>query len=147
FGGLMMAAGAFTQVQSSMRWFIDNFSVIADWRATLLRVASFRRATIEAETLHRIESQISFREADSDVLSLESLEIASPSGATLLKERNVEVKPGDRVLIVGEPGTGKTLLFRALAGLWPWGSGTVARPKGKGTLYVPRTAYWPPGTL
>ncbi len=41
FGGLMMAAGAFTQAQSSLRWFIDNFSAIADWRATLLRVASF----------------------------------------------------------------------------------------------------------
>jgi putative ATP-binding cassette transporter len=46
FGGLMMAAGAFNQVQSSLRWFVDNFSTIADWRATLLRVASFRRALI-----------------------------------------------------------------------------------------------------
>jgi len=44
FGGMMMAAGAFNQVQSSLRWFVDNFSTIADWRATLLRVASFRRA-------------------------------------------------------------------------------------------------------
>jgi len=33
FGGLMMAAGAFSQAQSSLRWFIDNFSAIADWRA------------------------------------------------------------------------------------------------------------------
>ncbi len=147
FGGLMLAAGAFTQVQSSMRWFIDNFSVIADWRATLLRVASFRRATVEAETLHRTESQISFREGDADVLSIENLQIASPTGATLLQEKHIEIKPGDRVLITGEAGTGKTLLFRALAGLWPWGSGTVTRPKGKSVLYVPRTPYLPPGTL
>jgi vitamin B12/bleomycin/antimicrobial peptide transport system ATP-binding/permease protein len=46
FGGMMMAAGAFNQVQSSLRWFVDNFSTIADWRATLLRVANFRRALI-----------------------------------------------------------------------------------------------------
>lgn len=147
FGGLMLAAGAFTQVQSSMRWFIDNFSVIADWRATLLRVASFRRATVEAETLHRTESQISFRESDAAVLSIEDLQIASPAGATMLKEKKVEINPGDRVLIAGESGTGKTLLFRALAGLWPWGSGTVTRPKDATILYVPRTPYWPPGTL
>jgi vitamin B12/bleomycin/antimicrobial peptide transport system ATP-binding/permease protein len=147
FGGLMLAAGAFTQVQSSMRWFIDNFSVIADWRATLLRVASFRRATVEAEALHRAESQISFRAGDADVLIIENLQIASPTGATLLKEKNVRIEPGERVLIAGESGTGKTLLFRALAGLWPWGSGTVTRPKERSILYVPRTPYWPPGTL
>jgi putative ATP-binding cassette transporter len=46
FGGMMMAAGAFNQVQSSLRWYVDNFSTIADWRATLLRVASFRSALI-----------------------------------------------------------------------------------------------------
>jgi len=33
----MMAAGGFMQVQSSLRWFVDNFGTIADWRATLLR--------------------------------------------------------------------------------------------------------------
>jgi putative ATP-binding cassette transporter len=46
FGGMMMAVGAFNQVQTSLRWFVDNFSTIADWRATLLRVAGFRRALI-----------------------------------------------------------------------------------------------------
>jgi putative ATP-binding cassette transporter len=51
FGGMMMAAGAFTQVQQSLRWFIDNFSTIADWRATLLRVADFRRAAIACDAL------------------------------------------------------------------------------------------------
>ncbi len=48
FGGLMMAAAAFTQVHSSLRWFVDNIGAIADWRATLLRVASFRLALIRA---------------------------------------------------------------------------------------------------
>ena len=46
FGGLMMAAAAFTQVHSSLRWFVDNIGAIADWRATLLRVASFRLALV-----------------------------------------------------------------------------------------------------
>ena len=51
FGGLMMAAGAFNQVQSSLRWFVDNFSTIADWRATLLRVADFRRAVLDCDAV------------------------------------------------------------------------------------------------
>jgi putative ATP-binding cassette transporter len=147
FGGLMMAAGAFTQVQSSLRWFVDNFSVIADWRATLLRVASFRRAVTDMDSLHGVESQIDYEEGASDEYVISKLEIASPGGVTKLKEANVLIKPGARVVVVGEPAAGKTLLFRALAGLWPWGSGTVKRPKGQSIYYMPRSAYWPPGTM
>jgi putative ATP-binding cassette transporter len=147
FGGLMMAAGAFTQVQGSLRWFVDNFSVIADWRATLLRVASFRRAVTDMDSLHRHESLIHYEEGASDEYVISKLEIASPTGITRIKESNVLVKPGARLVVVGEPAAGKTLLFRALAGLWPWGSGIVRRPGGQSIYYMPRSAYWPPGTL
>jgi len=54
FGGLMMAVGAFNQVQLSLRWYVDNFSSIADWRATLLRVAEFRRALMECDALEPV---------------------------------------------------------------------------------------------
>jgi putative ATP-binding cassette transporter len=147
FGGLMMASGAFIQVQSSLRWFVDNFSVIADWRATLLRVASFRRAVIDTDVLHDTECRIAVVAGDPGKISIDDLEIASPAGATMLAEKKIEIKAGERVLIVGESGTGKTLLFRALAGLWPWGAGQVTRPKGEEILYMPRTPYLPPGTL
>jgi putative ATP-binding cassette transporter len=147
FGGLMMASGAFIQVQSSLRWFVDNFSTIADWRATLLRVASFRRAVIDIDVLHDIESRIAVVSGDPGKISIDDLEIASPAGATMLEEKKVEIKAGERVLIVGESGTGKTLLFRALAGLWPWGAGRITRPRGQEILCMPRTPYLPPGTL
>ncbi len=147
FGGLMLAAGAFNQVQSSLRWFVDNFSTIADWRATLLRVASFRRAVIDTDVLHDVESRIAFVTGEPGKISIDDLEIASPAGATMLEEKKIEISAGERVLIVGESGTGKTLLFRALAGLWPWGAGRIACPSGEALLYMPRTPYLPPGTL
>ncbi len=147
FGGLMMAAGAFNQVQSSLRWFIDNFSTIADWRATLLRVATFRRAVIATDVLHRDESRISLSEGPPGGIMLDQLEIASQVGCTLLDEKKVELKAGERVLVVGEQGVSKTLLFRALAGVWPWGAGRIVRPRDETILYVPRTPYLPPGTL
>jgi putative ATP-binding cassette transporter len=147
FGGLMLAAGAFNQVQSSLRWFVDNFSTIADWRATLLRVASFRRAVIDTDVLHDVESRIAFVAGDPGKISIEDLEIASPAGATMLQERKIEIRAGEKVLIVGESGTGKTLLFRTLAGLWPWGAGQISHPRGEELLYMPRTPYLPPGTL
>jgi vitamin B12/bleomycin/antimicrobial peptide transport system ATP-binding/permease protein len=126
---------------------VDNFSTIADWRATLLRVASFRRAVIDTDVLHDVESRISFVTGDPGKISIQELEIASPAGATMLKEKKVEIKAGERILIVGESGTGKTLLFRALAGLWPWGAGRIAHPRGEELLYMPHTPYLPPGTL
>jgi vitamin B12/bleomycin/antimicrobial peptide transport system ATP-binding/permease protein len=147
FGGLMMASGAFIQVQSSLRWFVDNFSTIADWRATLLRVASFRRALIDTDVVHDVESRIAFVTGEPGKFSIDDLEIASPAGATMLEEKKVEIKAGERVLIVGESGTGKTLLFRTLAGLWTWGAGRVTHPRGEEVLYMPRTPYLPPGTL
>ncbi len=153
FGGLMMAAAAFTQLQSSLRWFVDNFSTIADWRATLLRVAMFRRAVVRTEVLHRQESRIERgeskpeRDGAAPALVIDNLEIASPAGCTRLQGGRVEIKPGERVLVIGESGGGKTLLFRALAGLWPWGSGRILHPRGEDLYCMPRTPYLPAGTL
>ena len=146
FGGLMMAAGAFNQVQTSLRWFVDNFSTIADWRATLLRVASFRSAVLATDVLHQTESRVRFDEGAAG-LTLENLEIASPAGCNKLREKDVSVSSGEHILIVGEPGTEKTRFFQALAGLWPWGSGRVAWPKGDYVIHLPHVPYLPPGTL
>jgi putative ATP-binding cassette transporter len=147
FGGLMMAAGAFIQVQSSLRWFVDNFSTIADWRATLLRVASFRSALVDADRLSGDASRIVFADGPAGVFAIDELQIASSAGPEKLSESHIEVHAGERVLIAGESGTGKTLLFRALAGLWPWGAGRVTQPKEEHMLYLPRSPYLPPGTL
>src|SRR4029077_14530154 len=109
FGGLMMVVGAFIQVQGSLRWFIDNFSTIADWRATLLRIASFRQTVLMMDRLGATNKRIQFVAAVGDKLTFENLEVAIPTGCTSLVERHVEIAPGERVLIVGEPGTGKTM--------------------------------------
>lgn len=148
FGGMMMAAAAFTQAQSSLRWFVDNFSQIADWRATLLRVANFRRAVVTTDVKHEVESHITYAEGIAGRIVIEGLEIASAAGRDMIRERTVEVRTGERLLIVGEPGTNKTLLFRALAGLWPLGTGRVVMPAGEQILYFPRgTPYLPQGSL
>jgi vitamin B12/bleomycin/antimicrobial peptide transport system ATP-binding/permease protein len=148
FGGLMMAAGAFSQAQSSLRWFIDNFSSIADWRATLMRVASFRHALLTTHEPSGFESRIAYSEGEPGAISMDGLKIVSSANSDVLKETQVVVKSGERVLILGAPGTGKTQLFRALAGLWPWGAGHITRPAGEQIFYLPRgTPYMPRGTL
>jgi putative ATP-binding cassette transporter len=148
FGGMMMAAGAFTQAQSSLRWFIDNFSAIADWQANLLRVASFRQALTTIHEPEGFASRISYAEGDPGSIRLDALHIVSSANDDRLAEPHIVLKAGERTLIMGAPGTGKTQLFRALAGLWPWGTGEVTRPRGEQIAYMPRgTPYLPRGTL
>jgi putative ATP-binding cassette transporter len=148
FGGMIMAAAAFTQAQGSLRWFVDNFSAIADWRATLLRVANFRAALIATETHQDIGSRIEYSEGEPGAMAFEDLQVDSPVGREAFDDRHVIIRAGEHVLICGVPGEGKTPLFRALSGLWPWGSGRIIRPRGEAVMYVPRgTPYLPRGTL
>ena len=143
----MMAVGAFNQVNSSLRWFIANIGGIADWRATLMRVADFRIALGETDVLHSTERRIELGENPDGSLTFEALEIASPEGCTKLAEPHVKIRAGERVMITGEPRAGKTLFFRAIAGLWPWGSGRIGMPAGGMPVFVPRAPYFPLGTL
>ena len=147
FGELMLVVGAFNQVQNSLRWFVDNFSSIADWRATLLRVASFRGALVTMDSLGESTSRIDLKETESPTIRLDDLQVAAPAGAIGLSERHVDLAPGERVLISGERGQERTLLFRAMIGLWPWGSGRIARPPRESVMFLPERAYVPPGTL
>ncbi|MGO4870794.1 MAG: ABC transporter ATP-binding protein/permease, partial [Roseiarcus sp.] len=77
FGELMMVIGAFNQVQQSLRWFVDNFSSIADWRATLLRVASFRKTILTMDKLGLNASRIAVDEADSQSIRIDDLHVAA----------------------------------------------------------------------
>jgi putative ATP-binding cassette transporter len=148
FGGMMMAAAAFSQAQGSLHWFVDNFSAIADWRATLLRVANFRSAMLATEPRRNGASEIEYAEGPAGEMVLEDLEVDSPAGRVGLQEKHVVIRAGQHVLICGASVDGKTPFFRALSGLRPWGSGRIVRPRGESMMYVPHgTPYLPRGTL
>ena len=147
FGELMVIVGAFNQVQSSLRWFVDNFSLLADWRATRRRVATLHRATAAMDDLGHSASRIDLEETQHDAIRLDDLCIAAPEGSVRLSEAHLELKPGERTLIVGEQGPARALLFRALAGIWPWGTGRINRPPRQAMMFIPARPYVPPGTL
>ena len=99
FGGLMVAAGAFTQVQQSLRWFVDNFNTIADWLATLRRVASFRLALVELGERAVRDDQIERTATNDAKITFDNLSISSPNASGALSETHVEITPGERVLV------------------------------------------------
>jgi vitamin B12/bleomycin/antimicrobial peptide transport system ATP-binding/permease protein len=146
-GGLMVAAGAFTQVQQSLRWFVDNFNTIADWLATLRRVASFRRALVDLDkTTDQVGRIERIRTAD-DKIVFDALTVISPAGSGALDPSHAAIGRGEHALVVAEPGVSLTALFRAIAGLWPYGSGRIALPAAQEVMFMPQRPYLPPGAL
>jgi putative ATP-binding cassette transporter len=69
-----------------------------------------------------------------------------PDGTPLLRGVSFEVERGGALLIVGPSGSGKTTLLRAIAGIWPFGSGRIRLTKGP-IAFVPQRPYLPLGTL
>jgi putative ATP-binding cassette transporter len=119
FGELMMLVGAFNQVQQALRWFVDNFSSIADWRATLLRVASFRNTLSTMDELNRNASQVELTEIDERPSGLTTSRSPLRLAASC-RVGNVELRPGKRALAL-EDGAQEALLLRAVNEPWPWG--------------------------
>ncbi|MBL6077340.1 ABC transporter ATP-binding protein/permease [Belnapia sp. T18] len=143
-GGLTQTSGAFSEVQGALSWFVDNYSSLTEWRATVLRIRGFIGAIEEARAA--AGSGIQAVPDGGDELVLEDVTIRLPDGRVLIENASARIAPGEAVLIAGRSGSGKSTLFRALAGLWPFGHGRVHVP-AEGRLFLPQRAYLPLGTL
>jgi putative ATP-binding cassette transporter len=147
FGQLMMVVQAFFQVQQSLRWFVDNYATIADWRATRRRVAEFRRAVAAADTSEAKDGRIAVLPAPDGNLTFDHVRVTLQAGEAAFDHEIETIRAGERVLIVGEHGAGKGMLFRAMAGLWPWGEGTILVPPQEDVMFVSQKPYLPLGSL
>lgn len=153
-GGLMQIGAAFGQVQGSLNWFVDNFGRIAEWRSAVQRIVVFRDLIEELDALVEDPAQptISINEGHAseggaEVLAFRNLEVAFANGTTVIADASAEIRAGERVLIQGESGTGKSTLFRAIGGLWPWGAGEIDIPPRESMMFMPQRPYLPLGTL
>jgi putative ATP-binding cassette transporter len=147
-GQVMQAASAFVIVQQAFSWLVDNYPRFADWTASARRVASLM---VSLDTLDRAEEagvgHIAVGETKEDALHLSDLSVALDDGTVVVHDADVAIKPGEKVLVVGESGTGKSSLVRAIAGLWPWGGGTLDIQAGARLFMLPQRPYIPIGTL
>ena len=147
-GGLMQTAQAFSSVQWALSWLIDNFSKFADWRASTDRVVHLHVALHDLEETAEAPNgeRIDVTPGEGDKLILREVGLSRPDGEALVAEAEVEIGRGERVLIRGKSGSGKSTIMRAVAGVWPWGSGSVELPRGE-IAFMPQKPYFPLGTL
>jgi putative ATP-binding cassette transporter len=153
FGELMMSVGAFNQVNTALRWYVANFGPIAEWRATLMRVTDFRHALQGMDEPLNPKNVIAYQD-NADTLTLKNVRIAAKLGEEIdfcggfaVHERDVTIKAGEKVMINGDHNVNRKLLFQALAGVWPCGTGKIGLPPANDILFVPEVAYIPGGTL
>lgn len=143
-GGMMQIASAFGQVQGALSWFIDAFSDLATWKACVNRLAGFNAAV---DQVHHQQRGIQLQAESAQPVILDRLSLQLPDGQSLLGSTSVTLKRGEKVLVVGPSGCGKSTLLRAIAGIWPYGSGIIGRDAASSALFLPQRSYIPIGTL
>jgi putative ATP-binding cassette transporter len=143
FGVMTQTASAFGQVQSALSFFIDNYTSLAELRAVMDRLKGLQKATDDKPTT---AIDVTPQPGQSGVAT-ETLTLALPTGQALLEDLDLPLKKGQSVLVRGASGTGKSTLFRALAGIWPFGKGHVRVPEGARVLFLPQKPYIPIGSL
>jgi putative ATP-binding cassette transporter len=149
-GEVMQAASAFTIVQGAFNWLVDNYPRLADWTASAQRAASLMMsldALENAESGEGIERIAVSHDGADAALRLHELSVTLDDGTAVLDDTDIAIKAGERVLIMGESGTGKSTLVRAIAGLWPWGGGRVEIRSGAKLMFLPQRPYIPIGRL
>src|SRR3984893_1749403 len=149
-GEVMQAASAFTIVQAAFGWLVDNYPRLADWNAGARRIASLMLSLDGLERAERGDGIGRIKRGETEgeaILSLHDLSVTLDDSTAVVGETEVVIEPGERLLVAGESGTGKSTLVRAIAGLWPWGDGSVNFHPDRRLFMLPQRPYVPSGTL
>ncbi|WP_342626175.1 ABC transporter ATP-binding protein/permease [Selenomonas infelix] len=150
FGGLMQTAVAFQQVVNSLsflviRYYSPTEASIAQFQTVVHRLTDFRNHMEQVErTMSASDVQ---HTKNGNVLAVDGLTVCQPDGRVLTHQLSFTLARGEHLFIEGASGIGKSTLLRAIAGIWPYGSGTITMPKNANMLFLPQKSYLPMGTL
>lgn len=139
-GDLMQIASAFGRVQGSLSFFIDSYGSLASLRAIMDRMNGFQSAISKSQELPINQKQSS----KANYLEVRNFGLSLPDNQRqLVSNLNFALNSGERILIKGDSGSGKTTFLRALAGLWPYTSGELHQDTTKTELFVAQRPYLP----
>ncbi|AVL71476.1 MULTISPECIES: ABC transporter ATP-binding protein/permease [Oligella] len=137
-GGLMQLASAFTNVVTTLSWFIFSYQDLAELAASTRRLDQLLK-----KLNHNTVNDSDYAHQEDGYLSITNLQLYTPTKEPLLFVKSLNVKPGERIWLQGNSGIGKSTLLKSIAGLWPYTKGNVHYPSHQQSLYLPQTPYIP----
>jgi putative ATP-binding cassette transporter len=146
YGTFMQIATAFQNVVNGFKWFQTSYAGLAAYVAVIDRLYAFNLNFERTQKVQQ-DSELKIVEANQNEIDIRNLDVYLPTGALQISADNLVMKQGDKILIKGRTGAGKTTLFRVLSGIWPFGKGNIVLPKDKRVMVLPQKPYFPIGTL
>jgi putative ATP-binding cassette transporter len=146
-GSLAQTRIAYGQFSGALAWFVNAYQEIAQWRASIERLATLLEAIDTTRAHLECGGGIRVEAGAGAGLALRGLRLELPEGRVLLDAGDARVAAGERLAIMGPAGAGKTTLFRAIAGIWPFGQGRIEVPAGARSMFLTQRPYLPLGTL
>ena len=146
-GGMMQTVSAFSSVQDSLSFFISSYRTLAEWQSVVARLAGLETSIENAAALVVKENILHVASDDKAAIAIEKLAVTLPNGAPLVTADGFHIRSGERTLLTGPSGAGKSTLFRAIADIWPFGTGSIAIPANATLMMLPQRPYFPIGSL
>ena len=154
FGAIMQVLRAFGELRDALSWFIDNYSTWAELRGSSTRIFNLDHDLARVDQLH---AQSNLHVAVNNVggVALTHATLARPQkldNGTITQQPQVvdldwQITQGERWLVTGASGSGKSTILRAIAALWPFGQGHIDVPSKGKMLFLPQRPYMPIGSL
>jgi putative ATP-binding cassette transporter len=145
FGVITQSAMAFAQLLGAFSLIVNQFQSISSFAAVIARLNALVGAVEKGPP--SALTAVAVVEARGRLAYDQMTLFSSDGNRELFKNLNVEIPHGAKVLIVGPNEPARIALFRATAGIWPAGSGTLFRPPLDEIFFLPQRPYLPPGTL
>ncbi|WOJ90187.1 ABC transporter ATP-binding protein/permease [Methylocapsa polymorpha] len=146
-GVMTQTARAFSTVDSALTFFITYYVSLADFKAVLDRLISFDASIEGARTAGGLAQPAGRAPGEPKQVDIDQLSLRLPDGREIVKAGDLHLATAEPALFTGASGTGKSTLFRAISGIWPFGDGSVTFPADARVMLLPQKPYLPNGSL